>query len=539
MKTRIFLILILVLAFILRFYQLSSIPPALYWDEVSIGYNAWSILQTGADEYGRKFPIFFESFQEYKLPGYIYSAIPTIAVFGLNELGVRIPSVLFGLLSILSIYLFVSEIFNRKTALICAFFLAVCPWQILFSRAGFEANSALAILTIAFYFFSKKIKIGKFPSVGLYFLIFTQYFYNSFRVFVPLFLFFSIVIFRHQVKINKKELFSAFLISSLLFVPFIINFIQSKAINRFSYVSIFNNQDLLQSSVKQRIFDQNNFISRIIHHRYLVYSKEIMKNYFSHFSFDFLFFNRDNNPRHSISGVGLIYLWLFPFIIRGFYELIKNKDQSLSFLIPWLLLAPLASSITTPAPHALRSFLMLPPLLIFCSYGLNIYLKKKVGFNQKLFFFFIISFCLFSTFNFLHQLLVHYSNQSSRDWAYGYKEVFSYIQKNKFSYNNFYVSGKYWRPYIFALFYMKYPPNKYKQDISHTKLDNIYFGHADYDTSDPYYNYQLEQDIKDTLRKEKNSLLVVSPEEVFSTDNVILTISDLENKPLFLFVDNR
>ena len=51
------LILILALAAFLRFYKIGQVPPSLNWDEVAIGYNAYSILKTGKDEWGVPFPL--------------------------------------------------------------------------------------------------------------------------------------------------------------------------------------------------------------------------------------------------------------------------------------------------------------------------------------------------------------------------------------------------------------------------------------------------------------------------------------------------
>jgi len=46
-KSKVFLlVIILCIAFVLRFYKLGAVPSSLNWDEVSLGYNAYSILQT-------------------------------------------------------------------------------------------------------------------------------------------------------------------------------------------------------------------------------------------------------------------------------------------------------------------------------------------------------------------------------------------------------------------------------------------------------------------------------------------------------------
>jgi len=101
------------LAFILRFNSLSSNPPSLDWDEASIGYNAYSILKSGRDEYGSFLPLEIRSFGDYKPALYVYFAIPFVAIFGLSELAVRLPSAIFGTLAVIATYFLVKEIFDR------------------------------------------------------------------------------------------------------------------------------------------------------------------------------------------------------------------------------------------------------------------------------------------------------------------------------------------------------------------------------------------------------------------------------------------
>ena len=83
---KIFFIIIAVLAFVLRFYKLGYVPLSLSWDEVSLGYNAYSILTTGRDEHGKWYPLVaFEAYGDYKPPLYIYATVPFVALFGLND----------------------------------------------------------------------------------------------------------------------------------------------------------------------------------------------------------------------------------------------------------------------------------------------------------------------------------------------------------------------------------------------------------------------------------------------------------------------
>src|ERR1700722_4909463 len=110
------LTLILVLGLALRLWQLGNVPISSDWDEVALGYDAYSILHTGHDEFGTFLPAVLRSFDDYKPALYAYLAIPTVAVMGLTVYAVRLPSVFMGVLGILAMYFFVKELFgNRET----------------------------------------------------------------------------------------------------------------------------------------------------------------------------------------------------------------------------------------------------------------------------------------------------------------------------------------------------------------------------------------------------------------------------------------
>src|SRR5438477_12751586 len=96
----IFISLIVLFAFVLRIVNLANVPSSLNWDEVSHGYNAYSILKTGKDEWGFALPTIFRAYGDYKLPVYIYVTAVSEFFFGLNEIAVRLPSVIAGTLSV-------------------------------------------------------------------------------------------------------------------------------------------------------------------------------------------------------------------------------------------------------------------------------------------------------------------------------------------------------------------------------------------------------------------------------------------------------
>src|SRR5579859_8002203 len=115
MKQNYILVFIILIAFILRFFQLGVNPPSLTWDEVAWGYNAYSIGTDGRDEFGRLLPYnYLESFGDFKPPIYAYLDIIPIKIFGLTAFATRFPSAVFGVLTVLMTYYLVLLLFQNS-----------------------------------------------------------------------------------------------------------------------------------------------------------------------------------------------------------------------------------------------------------------------------------------------------------------------------------------------------------------------------------------------------------------------------------------
>jgi len=125
------LILIIVLAAFFRLYKIFDTPPSLNWDEVSHGYNAFSILKTQKDEWGVRFPLIFRAYGDYKLPLYIYLTVFSEMVFGLNTFSVRFVSILSGIGLVLVAYFISLRVFKEKNiSLLSAFLVTLSPWSL-------------------------------------------------------------------------------------------------------------------------------------------------------------------------------------------------------------------------------------------------------------------------------------------------------------------------------------------------------------------------------------------------------------------------
>lgn len=474
----IILALIVLLAFFLRFYKVTSIPPSLNWDEVSIGYNAYSILKTGRDEWEASFPLNFKSYGEYKLPGQIYASIPGVAIFGLNELGVRITPVIYGTLTVLLLYFLVMEMFNRRSliALISSFLLAVSPWHIQLTRASLESSFALFWVVVGVWFLVKGLKKPKWLILSMIPFAVSVYTYNSARAFVPIFLFALAIIFRKYFWKERKW----FLISGILFAIFMIplayQVFSGEASARYKLVSITDEAGLIPRIEERR----NNstlppVATKIIHNRYTYIGFYFAKNYLSHFTPGFLFIDGAGHHQHHVQGVGELYWFQAPFIILGLYYLVKKKDGNIKILIPWLLLAFIPVSMTNDSiPNALRTLNAAPIYQILTALG--IYYAGKLIKDKKIFYILMgINFILFSI-NFglyLKNLFVYYPILYSRDWQYGNKQVVKYIAENQDKYDLIVFSRVYGEPHMFTLFYLNYDPAKFQNNANLNRFETF------------------------------------------------------------------
>jgi 4-amino-4-deoxy-L-arabinose transferase-like glycosyltransferase len=123
--------LILLLAAVLRLWTLANVPPGLAHDEVANWLIARDILA------GRH-AIYFTAAYGHE-PLYQYAQAVTVALFGDHWLGLRYPSVAFGLLGLAIIYVLVRRLFGAPVALLTGGWLATSFWPIFYARVALRA----------------------------------------------------------------------------------------------------------------------------------------------------------------------------------------------------------------------------------------------------------------------------------------------------------------------------------------------------------------------------------------------------------------
>lgn len=149
---------IVAIVLFLRFYQLGSIPHGINVDEASYGYDAYSLLQSGKDMWGNRGSS-LESFGDYKPVGLSYTLIPLIKYLGLSTTTTRLPSAIFGILTIAVAFFTLKYLLgNTLFAFLGSIILSLSPWHFGLSRLFYEPNSGLFFLAISILLEFKLIK---------------------------------------------------------------------------------------------------------------------------------------------------------------------------------------------------------------------------------------------------------------------------------------------------------------------------------------------------------------------------------------------
>lgn len=463
MQRRIGILLLAIglLSFLLRFYKLGIFPPGLYWDEVSIAYNAYSILKTGKDEYGKQYPFWFEAFGEYKLPLYIYLTVPSIFFFGQNATAVRLISAIASSLSPLILILLVRVFFQSypclqrfingdKLSLISGFCLAISPWHIHFGRAAFEATLALFLVLVGIWFWFLSIaKQSKYLLfLGLLSLAASLYTYNAERIFVPLLLLLLTFMGRVQLRfISKKQSILIIVILMMILLPFISFAVSKEGLTR-------GLSESFTTEIKAQ--PDSSIISTVN-----LYLTAWSKNFISYLSVDYLFFWGDFAGRHSVREMGLLYLWQLPIVLIGLVTIWKQSKHLCAFLLLWLFISILPASIAKPSPHALRSLLMIIPLTFMASFGLLQAAQLITSSKRIIFVIFLTLPIIYGLFFYLHIYYIHYVKRAAFDWQDGYVQLISAIKKYVNDVDYVIVTKDYGQPYLYFLFYLPYDPAKY------------------------------------------------------------------------------
>lgn len=477
-KNLLILIGIIFVAFFLRFFLLLSVPPSASLDEASIGYNAYSILITGSDEYGYKFPILLRAYDDWRPALYVYLVVPFIKILGLNALSVRLPSVILSVLTVIATYFLVKEIFlNFKNRIFLAyassFLLAISPWHIYISRLGHEVNVGLSFTVFAILFFLKAVSSRKslFLILSSIFFGLALYTYQSEKIFVPLMVIVLGYLYKDSLFKMKRSMLISFFLGIIIIIPITLATLSPQGLIRFRGTSAFNQESFYKESADKvlKYKNEGNILGEIVNNRRLVPLKIFTENYLSHFNYKFLFSN-SGDESFKVPNLGLMYVWEFPFLVLGIIFLLKKQNKKNKLLLGfWLLIAFTAPSLTVGAPHAMRSFNVLPVPQIFTALGIvgvaNFLKERKNRGFLNIFYVLMIAIVIYSLTIFYKEYFYTFPRNQSSSFQYSLMNSIKFVLNNEKSYDKVVFSNKdnLYQSYMFYLFYSKYDPFLYQK----------------------------------------------------------------------------
>jgi len=375
-KTVILLLLILLIAAFFRLWDLKNTPPGLYPDEAMNGNNAREALETG------EWRVFYPE-NNGREGLFINIQALSINFFGNKPWALRLPSAIFGILTVLGTFLLTKELFNKNSgALLAAFLMATSFWHVNFSRIGFRAIMAPFFLVWSFFFLFKLLNKNKnnFQFLSALAGVFYGLGFHSYIAYRTTPLLILIILYFYWFKnkekeIRKKILFSAFYFLLFTFIaalPLGIYFLNNPAdfFGRTSQISVFAAENPL---------------------------KELGLNIIK--TIGMFLWAGDYNWRHNLSGEPMLWwpiglLFLTGVIISA--KKIINKAYKKSFkettgspeifLFAWIILGLFPAIFSGEGmPHALRAIIVLPPVMILIASGANWLLGRSVSkWNKKL-----------------------------------------------------------------------------------------------------------------------------------------------------------
>ncbi|MCI8973670.1 MAG: hypothetical protein HFH79_08800 [Lachnospiraceae bacterium] len=357
MKNRIKIILIMMVAVASRAIGIGTYPIGIHADEAYAGYEAYSMLNYGVDSWGYHNLVYLTVWGSGMSVLESLFMMPFIRLGGLNLAMVRMPQMLLGVLSVFVLYLLIKKVSNQQMGLWAGFLMAVCPWHIMMSRWGLDANLAPAFILFAMYFSVLGLEKERYLIFAALFWGLSLYTYALTWIFVPVFLAVSFVYCIVYKKLKcSKYVWIFVLILGLMALPLMLFVAVNKGILpeiTTSYLSIpkmaeFRSDELAFSGIVENLRD---FIR--------IYIKQ-----------------NDMNRMNTIPYFGLYYLFSLPFVVlggwnclSGTYKNIKNRTFGYDiFLLFWLLNCTIIGIMRSMSAY--RANVMNPAVLILVIKGI-------------------------------------------------------------------------------------------------------------------------------------------------------------------------
>ena len=334
------------LVIVAHFYDVPKNPVGFFVDEASIAYNAHTIAQTGRDEYGYRFPLYFRAFGEYKSPVYIYILSAVFWLTGPSIFGARLVSATAGLLAAVLFGVLAAQLARRRAVGLMVFLIAaLTPWLFEVSRLVFEVAllpPILGLFLLLLQHAAKRTQWSAPSAVGLGVLLGLMVYTYSVGRLLAVLLALGLAFFFNGQRWRKVLL--TWIVFGLTLLPLAVFTLRHPGAlgERYKFVTFVKPGDT-RSQIGIRFVQ--NYIENFSPRRWLLYG--------------------DPEPRHHLPGMGSLLVGAVAFSALGLIVVLwrYRRDAWWRFIIYGLVVSPIPAALTLDYFHTLR-LIALPCFLI-------------------------------------------------------------------------------------------------------------------------------------------------------------------------------
>jgi len=183
-------LLIIIAGAVLRLAFLGTVPGGMHQDESFVAWNAYALLHEGIDSAGNVMPVYLADWGDGHSAMYVWLLMPLLSLNGghVTPFLSRLPQAVVSIFTLAAVWGLIKRMFGEKAGLWSLFILSVCPWHIMMSRWGLDANLAPGFLIFGLYFFVRGLEKEKYYILSALFYGLSLYCYAVIWPIVPIML---------------------------------------------------------------------------------------------------------------------------------------------------------------------------------------------------------------------------------------------------------------------------------------------------------------------------------------------------------------
>lgn len=464
---KLFLVIFLIaLSFLMLSKNLVSNPPGFFIDESIYGYEAYHLLVTaGHSSSGELLPRLFlpqGAYDNIRNHGiFTYLIIPFIAFFGNNEFAVRLTSVFCSVALLFLLYLLLHKRVSQKALFLGLLSWPFIGWVFLLSRIGMEFMAYALFSTVVFT------------------LLVMMWEAKHVKLWHTLLLALSIGVLFYIYAAGK--------LLALLYLPAAIVLMKKRNVPKSNFVLFFAIIVVTLFGSLRYVVD-GSFFYRVDEISQCLDSSCLIPNIFQHLNLSY-YFGNTYIPHdfyvltHSITGTSLLPFYFLPFLLIGFYLVVRKanqKDIFILLLIYSFFISTIPAALTIRGFDSYRSASVLPLFVLVTIMGIDIFFHwmKKISPTFSVTVFGLVLF-LFVGFGFdeyiiQQQYRFNVGAAAYTGWQYGYREVLSYVRAHYNDYDHFYVTSKV--AYVPHLYINFFDPKNELSKLKIASIDTLSYG---------------------------------------------------------------